>query len=201
MHGERPAPDRLPTPPSSNVPDHDASRAIILTLIYDELRQVAAGYLRHERAGHTLQPTALVNEAWARVQASQVQPMDHSAYCAAAAVAMRRILVEHARRKKAAKRGSGEQVGDVADLTLVDDSGRREFEEDLECVDSALRRLAEVDERAARIVELRFFGGLTAARVAEVLALSPRTIDSEWQWARAWLKADLLREHTTHGRA
>jgi len=156
--------------------------------VYHELRAIAASYFREQGAEHTLQPTALVNEALARlVRADQSSWENRKHFIGIAAKAMRRILIDHARRKKADKRG-----GSFDRVTLTG-----MFGPDDPCVldamvlDETLTRLAERDERQARIVELRFFAGLRVSEVAEILEISPRTVEMDWRMARAWLRREL----------
>lgn len=159
----------------------------LLALVYDELRQLASAFLSRENAGHTLQPTALVHEAYMRVSAQDgVQPTGASHLRALSAIAMRRVLVDHARGKKASKRG-----GDWGRVTL--EAGLVEGKDEIDTLelDAALTRLAEVDERRARVVELRFFGGLSNREVAEHLGISETTVEADWRFARAWLGREL----------
>jgi RNA polymerase sigma factor (TIGR02999 family) len=159
--------------------------AELLPLVYAELRRLAAARLAGEKAGHTLQPTALVHEAYLRlVGGERGQNWNgRGHFFAAAAEAMRRILVDHARRKKSAKRGGGRERLDLdaIDVAIAD------WPEDLVVLDEALGRLAAIDPKAARLVHLRFFAGLPIPEVAEVLGMSPRTADRLWAYARAWL--------------
>jgi RNA polymerase sigma factor (TIGR02999 family) len=168
---------------------HDAAR--LLELVYGELRRMAAGYLAQERTGHTLQPTALVHEAFLRlIDQSQVEWQGRAHFLGLAAQAMRRILVDHARAKQRGKRGGGwarVELEGVEDATGV-------AELDLVAVDAALERLRAVSERQARVVELRFFAGLPAEAAAEALGVSLSTIEREWRFARAWLAHELQRE-------
>jgi RNA polymerase sigma factor (TIGR02999 family) len=162
--------------------DRDA-RERLVPLVYGELRGLAAGYMRREREGHTLQPTALVNEAWIRlVDQSRVEWRGRAHFFGIAAQAMRRILVDHHRRRSAARRGAGKAV------TMLED-GTDTFRDplDLVALDEAMTELAELDARAARIVELRFFGGLSVEETAEVLDVSTPTVKRDWRTARAWL--------------
>ena len=156
----------------------------LLPLVYDELRRLAAGYLRRERPGHTLQPTALVHEAYLRmVDQSQVRWQNRAHFLGVAAQMMRRILVDHARGQRAEKRG-----GEIQKLSLdenIDVSGERAA--DLVALDEALERLAEFDPQKARVVELRFFGGLSVEETAEVLGVSAPTVKRQWRMAKAWL--------------
>lgn len=160
----------------------------LVPLVYDELRRLAGGYLRHERSDHTLQATALVHEAYFRLAGQdRVAWQNRSHFFAIAAQAMRRILVDHARRRAAGRRIDPQALLPVelaSDLT-VDDAG------ELLAVHEALERLAALSERQARVVELRFFGGLTIAETAEALTLSVPTVVREWRFARAWLRREL----------
>ncbi|MDQ6859737.1 MAG: ECF-type sigma factor [Verrucomicrobiota bacterium] len=163
--------------------------AAALPAIYDELRRLAGGYLRDERAGHTLQPTALVHEAYLRLlDQNQIDPANHAQLVGMAARMMRRILINHALARTAAKRG-GE---DVVRLTL-DDALDFYEERDLgvQAVDEALRDLEKLDPQQAKIVELRFFGGLTIEEVAHALAISVARVKREWATAKLWLKLRL----------
>jgi RNA polymerase sigma factor (TIGR02999 family) len=157
----------------------------LLPLVYDELRRLAACELARETPGQTLQPTALVHEAYLRLVGEAEGPHwdNRGHFFAAAAQAMRRILVEIARGKQAVKRG-----GDRARADLdVDQVAIPEVREDLLALDEALDRLAVADPEAARLVQLRYFAGLTLAEAAGVLGVSPRTADRLWAYARAWL--------------
>jgi RNA polymerase sigma factor (TIGR02999 family) len=171
--------------------DRDAA-ASLFALVYDELRRLAASALRRERPDHTLQPTALVHEAYLRLADEPDARWESRAhFLAVAAQAMRRILVDHARGRNALKRGQGEphqpldgvEVEAVGSLTTID----------LLALDDALGRLASLDPRQARVVELRFFGGLTIEETAAVTGLSDRTVKREWQMARAWLRREMAR--------
>lgn len=157
----------------------------LLPLVYRELRKVAAGYLRKERSNHTLQPTALVHEAYLKLLGQDRTHWSNRAhFFAIAAQAMRRILVDHARKEKAAKRG-----GPLAAISLEDAPQLgRSRSIDLIALDLALERLTKLDERQARVVELRFFGGLTVEETSQIMDLSERTVAREWQMARAWLR-------------
>jgi RNA polymerase sigma factor (TIGR02999 family) len=170
----------------------------LLPAAYQELRRLAAYYLRHERPGQTLQPTALVHEVYLRLlkdKAGRWQNQAH--FCAIAANAMRQILVERARARAAQKRGGGQ-----ARVTLVEGlAPAPEAPVDLLVLDDALTRLATMDSQQARIVELRYFGGLTVEETAEALGVSPATVKRDWSVARAWLARELgPRKRTdTHG--
>jgi RNA polymerase sigma factor (TIGR02999 family) len=157
----------------------------LLPLVYDELRQLAAHKLAQETPGQTLQPTALVHEAYLRLVGEAEEPHWDSRghFFAAAAQAMRRILVENARRKGSQKRGGDRARADF-DLNEL---AAPELREDLLALDEALDRLAEAEPQAAQLVQLRYFAGLTLAEAAQVLGVSARTADRLWAYARAWL--------------
>ena len=156
----------------------------LLPLIYDELRDMAHRQLARERPGHTLHTTALVHEAYLRlVDQTQVTGRGRAYFFGAAARAMRRILVDHARRRNADKRGGGQP-----DLRLDEQAGRIDaFAADLLDLDRALDQLGRLSERQARVVECRFFGGLSIHETADALDVSPRTVRYDWTLARAWL--------------
>jgi RNA polymerase sigma-70 factor, ECF subfamily len=164
----------------------------LMPLVYDELRRIAAAYLRRERPGQTLQATALVNEAYIRLIGERGQNwQNRTHFLAIAALSMRQILVQRARARHAAKRG-----GDPERITLDDQlmsSGDRDAERrvDLIELDGALDRLAQLDAQQARIVVLRYFGGLTVEETAEAVGVSPATVKRHWTLARAWLKREL----------
>ena len=169
--------------------DQQALNELMPTL-YAEIRKLAGSYLRRERPDHTLQATALVNEAYMRlVDQRAVQWQNRAHFFGIAAQIMRRILVDHARMQKAEKRGSGQNP------ILLDEALEVAAERQLDfvAVDDALKTLAELDSRQAQIVELRFFGGLSIEETAEVTKLSPATIKREWASARAWLRRELER--------
>jgi RNA polymerase sigma-70 factor, ECF subfamily len=168
----------VPPPPASD----------LWPLVYDELRRLAAAYIRRERPGQTLQATALVHEAYVRLvqeKGQQFQSRNH--FLAIAALSMRQILVQRARARKAAKRG-GDPERITLDEHLIADRGRPI---DVLALDTALEKLAALDERQARVVELRYFGGLSLEEAADVLAISPATVKRDWTLARAWLKREL----------
>ncbi len=159
----------------------------LMPLVYEELRGLAAARLAAERSDHTLQPTALVHEAYLRLVGQQDANWKGRAhFFAVAAQAIRRILIDHARRHGAVKRGAGRRVT----LSGVDDLPDRS-DVDVVALDDALNRLAENSERQARVVELRFFGGLSVEQAAQVLEVSPGTIKGDWRFARAWLAQQL----------
>jgi len=153
-------------------------------LVYPELRQLAAHFMRPERSDHTLQTTALIHEAYLRLLGSQsVEWQDRAHFVALMAGQMRRVLVDHARKRSAQK---GSRQGMRLAIDHVEGIAPRR-DEDLLAVDEALRRLAEVDSRASRVVELKFFGGLQDRETAEVLGVSVATLQRDWTFAKAWL--------------
>ena len=156
----------------------------VLPIVYAELRRLAASYLRRERPGHTLQPTALVHEAYVRLlDQRQVDWANRAQFVGLAAVMMRRILVNHARDRVAEKRGGG---AEHVPLTLSgDDIGADEV--DVLDLHEALTRLSDLDPRKGQIVELKFFGGLTTDEIADTLRVSTATVERDWKFARAWL--------------
>jgi RNA polymerase sigma factor (TIGR02999 family) len=163
----------------------------LLPLVYAELRRVASSYLRRERQGHTLQPTALVHEAYLRmIDQTQAQWQNRAHFFGVAAQMMRRILIDHARAQQADKRG-----GQFQKLSLdenIDVSGNRA--EELIALDDALQRLAEIDPQKSRLVELRFFGGLSVEETAEVLGISAPTVKRHWRMAKAWLYGEVQKQ-------
>jgi RNA polymerase sigma factor (TIGR02999 family) len=159
----------------------------LLPVVYRELHRQAEGFMRAQPVGHTLQATALVHEAYMRlVNREQVDWNSRAHFFGVAARAMRSILVDHARARRAAKRGGG---ADQLTLGNLEDTGGQEVEV-LE-LDDALKRLAELDPRKGSLVELRYFGGLSIEEAAEVLGVSPATVKREWRTARAWLRREL----------
>jgi RNA polymerase sigma factor (TIGR02999 family) len=157
----------------------------LLPLVYDELRRLAQGYLSHEQPGHTLSSTALVHEAYLRlVKQKDVTWQNRAHFFAVAARMMRRILVDHARSHNYAKRGGGAMTLSL-DESLVPAAPQRDL--DLVALDDALEALARLDERQSRMVELRFFGGLSIEETSEVLGVSAPTVKRDWASARAWL--------------
>jgi RNA polymerase sigma factor (TIGR02999 family) len=166
----------------------------LMPLVYDELRALADRSMRRERAGHTLQGTALVHEAYLKlIDQRRVRLSDRAHFFAVAAQVMRRILVDYARRHCAEKRGSGRPALPL-DGVAVPAPGT---DVDLVALDQLLDRLAAIDAQQSRIVELRFFGGLTVEETAEALGLSPTRVKNEWTMARAWLFAELQKDVST----
>ena len=159
------------------------AREDLIPLVYRELRQRAAAYLRRERRDHTLQPTALVNEAYMRLVGQQrVTWLNRAQFFGVAAQIMRRILIDHAREREAAKRPGGMRITLHEGMRAV-----QPVDCEVLMLDAALEELSRLDERQARIVELKYFGGLSEEEVAAVLSMSRATITREWQSARAWL--------------
>jgi RNA polymerase sigma factor (TIGR02999 family) len=156
----------------------------LLPLVEEELRRLAHRYMRREGPGHTLQTSALVNEAYLRlIDQKRVHWQNRAHFFGIAAQMMRRILLDHARSQAREKRGGGAQAVSLDEAAIVSDAQAGE----LIALDDALRALAQIDPRKARLVELRFFGGLSHEEIAEVLEMSLRTVEREWRKARAWL--------------
>ncbi len=190
------------SPPTAPPPEtrHDVTRLLIdlqqgkdgaadelVPMVYGELHNLAVHYMRLERGDHTLQPTALVHEAYMRlVDQRNASWQNRSHFFGIAAQAMRRILVDHARRKRAGKREGGDRV--TLDASVAEAPERSV---DLIALDDALTRLAELDPRQARVVELRFFGGLDIEQTAESLGISPATVKRDWTFARAFLQREM----------
>ena len=160
----------------------------LFAVVYDELRALAGNYFQHQRPDHTLQPTALVNEAFLKlVDQTRIEWRSRAHFLAVAARAMRQILIDHARGRATAKRGGNlfRVTMDEAATPLTD------HDPELLDLDDALKRLAAMDERQSRIVELRFFGGMTVEEVAHVLKVSRTTVEADWRMARAWIRREL----------
>lgn len=184
------------TPSPSNVTQmlHDWSNGDrevfdkLVPVVYEELRRQAARYLRRERPGHTLQTTALIHEAYIRlIDQKNVHWQNRAHFFAIAAQLMRRILVDHARSRQAAKRGGSDIKLPLEEAMMVS-AGR---EVDLVALDEALERLAAIDPQQSRVVELKFFSGLSVEETAEVLRVSPRTVKRDWNVAKAWLRREI----------
>ena len=166
----------------------ERAMADLMPLVYDELRRIAGRYMRRERPGQTIQATALVHEAYLRLLKDRAKDWHTRAhFVGIAANAMRQILVERARARHAAKRGGGGERVTIDEGSVAGPSAPV----DVEALDEALERLAALDARQARIVELRFFGGLTVEEAADVVGISPATLKRDWTVARAWLKREL----------
>ena len=172
--------------PTSNSLGTDADGAF--PIVYDELRRLAHRHLRDEAAGHSLNTTALVHEAYLRLAESDVRWNDRKHFFALAATAMRRILVDHARRLHAAKRGDGARRLDLDDLAGLAADQRAEL---LLALDEALDRLAALEPRQARVVECRWFAGLSEEETAQALSIGLRTVKRDWAMARGWLYQEL----------
>ena len=161
-----------------------------MPLVYAELRRIAAGYMRRERPGQTLQATALVNEAFVRLSAGKPRPFaDRTHFLAIAALSMRQILVQRARARRAAKRGGLPKQVTLDEGVLIGNSP----DIDILALDEALTRLATLDLELAHIVELRYFAGMTVEETAEAVGSSPATVKRQWAMARAWLKRTMER--------
>jgi len=184
----------------------EAALAALLPLIYDELRTLARQHLNRERDGHTLQRTALVHEAFLRiVDQKEADWESRTQFFAIASQMMRRILVDHARRHGAVKRGDGVPHVDLDLVIRAEDEANpadhadevplplQDVPIDFEAIDAALRRLEALDMQQCKLVELRFFGGLSIRETADVLGISPATVKREWALARAWLQRELTR--------
>lgn len=164
----------------------------ILPLIYDELRSLASNYLRRERNDHTLQPTALVHEAYLKlIDQTQVKWQNRAHFFGIAANIMRRILVDHARKHTADKRGGAAEKLPLEEEILIVSEGKSA---ELLALDEALKNLAKIDEQKSKIVELRYFGGLSVEETAEVLGVSEITVKRHWRMAKAWLYGQLANE-------
>nr|WP_298723121.1 sigma-70 family RNA polymerase sigma factor [uncultured Steroidobacter sp.] len=186
--------------------------ARLTALLYDDLRRLAQGYLRRERADHTIQKTALVHEAFARlVDQRAIDWRDRSHFFALASRLMRGILVDHARARLAEKRGGGARavsLDQLASRSFGDDGLPADHttptalqhldghtREDVSAIDEALQRLEQIDARQAQIVEMRYFGGLTIEQTADAMGISDATVKREWMHARAWLRCELGKNH------
>ena len=156
----------------------------LIPLVYQELKRLAGYFLRDEREGHTLQPTALVNEAYLRLAGQKATWRNRAHFMAVAAQVMRRILVDYARGRVAEKRGGGAIALDLDHCEIGLEAGQSE---ELLAVDEALSRLALLDAQQAQIVEMRYFCGMTVEETAEAMSISPRTVKRDWAMAKAWL--------------
>jgi len=168
----------------------EAARGRLMDVVYNELRRVARRHLQNERADHSLSPTALVHETYLKlIDLERVQWQNRTHFFAMSARLMRRILVDHARSRDAAKRGGGQTL--VIDGIDTVAAGFTPMNIDVLALDLALEKLAAVDERQSRLVELRFFAGLTVEETAEILGIAPITVKRDWAHARAWLFREL----------
>jgi RNA polymerase sigma factor (TIGR02999 family) len=191
------------SPPTSDKPGNDVTQllkrwrsgsrdaeAALMERVQGELRRLAAGYLRHERPGRTLQPTAVVNEAYIRLLPQRgVSWQNRAHFFGIAAKMMRRVLVDHARRRRAIKRDAG--PADPVSISGVPSPAREADPVDVLALHTALSALAELDARQSDIVEMRFFAGLTVEEIAEVLEISPATVKREWATAKMWLRRQM----------
>jgi RNA polymerase sigma factor (TIGR02999 family) len=164
----------------------------LIPLVYDELRRLAGRYMGRESQGHTLQASALVNEAYLRlIDQKNVQWQNRAHFFGVAAQLMRRILVDHARSRLRAKRGGGAQMVSLAEQAAISNEVAEVI-----ALDAALDKLADMDPRKSQIVEMKFFGGLTTEEAAEVLKVTSRTVEREWRKAKAWLNREITRGET-----
>ncbi len=169
----------------------ESALARLTPLVYDELRRIAHRYVQRERNGHTLQTTALVHEAYLRLAGDQqIEWQDRAHFFAVTAQVMRHILIDHARRRRYAKRGGDPQQVSLSEAHAM----TQERASELVALDEALDELAEVDPRKARVVELRYFGGLSLEETAEVVEISVMTVRRDWRAAKAWLFKTMYRE-------
>ncbi|MEQ1643487.1 MAG: sigma-70 family RNA polymerase sigma factor [Pyrinomonadaceae bacterium] len=176
------------SPASASISGEKDALSHLVPLVYEELHRLAQNYLRRERPDHTLQATALINEAYLRLNGNtRIEWQNRSHFVGVAAEIMRRILVDHARTRNAEKRG-----GDLQRVSIsVAERSSEDGQWDLELLDDALSRLTKMDERKGRLVELRFFGGLSNPEIAEIIGVSVKTVERDWMMARAWLKSEL----------
>ncbi len=174
-----------------NAGDKSATEQLI-RIVYDDLRRMAAACMRRERVDHTLQPTALVHEAWLRLVEQREWNLENRAhFFGMAAQVMRRILVDHARAASAEKRGGDQVMVSLENAIVVAVAHPAQLLD----VHRALERLDNLDQRRARIAEMRFFGGLSVEEIAEISGVAPRTVDRQWRAARAWLSRELQPAH------
>jgi len=164
----------------------EAARDALIPMVYDQLRRIARRHMRHERVGHSLQTNALINEAYLKLIEQSVSWQDRNHFFGIAARLMRQILVDHARARQRLKRG-----GDAHQISLTAAGAELGESADLLALNDALETLAEVDPQRSRIVELRFFGGLTIEETAQVMRISTPTVERGWRAARAWLQTEL----------
>ncbi len=177
-----------PSIDSIDLSDPNAAEQL-LPLVYGELRNLAASRMARENPGQTLQPTALVHEAWIRLAGSRQKWYGQAHFFAAAAESMRRILIDKARRRSARKRGSGLAHDEFHESQIV----MKVPDDEILAIDEAIELLSVEDELAAQIVKLRYFVGMTNHEIAEALGIAPRSVDRHWAYARAWLKGTLAK--------
>jgi RNA polymerase sigma-70 factor, ECF subfamily len=177
---------------SELVKGDEAAASKLFPLLYDELRRLAGNYMRRERGDHTLQPTALVHEAYLKlVQQRSIDWQGRAHFFGIAARVMRTILVDHARGHLRDKRGGGQRLVPIDEVLVF----APEQSAELVRLDQAVERLTKIDPRQGKIVELRFFGGLTVEQAADVLGISPKTVKRDWSMAKAWLHGELKKNH------
>lgn len=177
---------------SELVKGDEAAASKLFPLLYEELRRLAGNYMRRERGDHTLQPTALVHEAYIKlVRQRSADWQGRAHFFGIAARVMRTILVDHARGHLRDKRGGGERLVPIDEVLVF----APEQSQELVRLDQAVERLTEIDPRQGKIVELRFFGGLTVEQTADVLGISPKTVKRDWSMAKAWLHGELKKSH------
>lgn len=178
---------------SSQLRENRAAADKLLELVYDDCRRLAASYLKRENIGHTLQPTALAHEVYMRlIEQDRVSWKGRTHFMAIAAQAMRRLLIDHARGRDRLKRGGGwQRVALEPGSDIPDPNADTGSEVDIERLDAVLQELAEMDERQAKVVEMRYLSGMTVEEVAEALGVSKRTVEGDWTMARAWLRKKL----------
>jgi len=168
---------------------HDSQAlAKLVPLVYRELKGLAAHFLQEERHGHTLQPTALVHEVYLRLSAQNAKWQNRAHFMAVAGQLMRRILVDYARQRVASKRGGHDQRFELEECDIAVNV---EQSEEILAIDECLERLAQLDSQQARVVEMRYFAGMTVEETAEALSISPRTVKREWAMAKAWLRIEI----------
>jgi RNA polymerase sigma factor (TIGR02999 family) len=172
-----------------------AAEEELIPLVYDELRRLAASYMRRERPDHTLQPTALVHEAYLKLVGQKVDWKNRSHFFGLAAQQMRRVLVSHARRHRAAKRGGGNKVSFDDALEVAEQQPRNMI-----AIDDLLKSFAVDYPRQAKVVDLRFFGGNTEEEVAEILGVAPETVIRDWKFAKTWLSHEIRSGHENDAR-
>ena len=168
--------------------------AKLIPVVYPDLRRLAATFLRDEREGHTLQPTALVHEAYLRLTGQAPNWRNRAQFMGVAAHLMRRILVDYARRRIAAKRGGGQAALEIDTREPDPELGPSE---ELLVVEESMERLAKLDPQQARVVEMRYFGGMTVEETADALSISVRTVKREWAMAKAWLRVEISSKAAT----
>lgn len=178
--------------------DHAADK--LTPLVYEQLRAMASGFLSAERAGHTLQPTALVHEAYVKlIDQRSVDETNRAAFMGLASTIMRRILVDHARAKKRVKRGGENRRVELRESQISGTPDKDDLSIDIERMDKALAKLTDLDPRKARLIELRFFGGLDENDSANLIGISRATASREWRMARSWLMRELSQMAKTEG--